>query len=187
MAKAVWNGITLAESDDIVMVEGNAYFPLHSLYMSNFRKSDTEPPTFCHWKGFAEYLDIVVDGEFHVGAAWYYPEPYDEADVITDRVAFWRGVEVTGAPEERGLVEPEPSPRAGRAGWEALCWLLRHSAEDLLTAEAVGENTDIAERDLADIWRVFDVQRYANRYKWRLAGGNGEPLRLERGRRLTPG
>ena len=27
MVKAVWNGITIAESDDIVVVEGNAYFP----------------------------------------------------------------------------------------------------------------------------------------------------------------
>ena len=27
MAKAVWKGVTLAESDNIVMCEGNAYFP----------------------------------------------------------------------------------------------------------------------------------------------------------------
>lgn len=180
MAKAIWNGVTLADSDDIVMVEGNAYFPLSSLYASNFRKSDTEPPTFCHWKGTAEYFDVVIDGEFNVGAAWFYAEPYEEAAVIRERVAFWRGIQIEGAPDERGLVEREPSPRAGRTGWEALCWLLRHSDRDVLSAEDVTANTDIAAADLPQIWNVFDVQRYANRYKWRLEGGGGGPLRLAR-------
>ena len=27
MTKAIWNGATIAESDDIALVEGNAYFP----------------------------------------------------------------------------------------------------------------------------------------------------------------
>ncbi len=31
MAKAVWNGKTLAESDDIEVVEGNLYFPAESI------------------------------------------------------------------------------------------------------------------------------------------------------------
>lgn len=29
--KAIWQGVTVAESDDIVEVEGNAYFPLGAL------------------------------------------------------------------------------------------------------------------------------------------------------------
>lgn len=29
--QAVWNGEVIAESDDIVMLEGNAYFPMESL------------------------------------------------------------------------------------------------------------------------------------------------------------
>ncbi|MFX8223291.1 DUF427 domain-containing protein, partial [Acinetobacter baumannii] len=29
--KAVWNGVTLAESNDTVVVEGNHYFPPESL------------------------------------------------------------------------------------------------------------------------------------------------------------
>ena len=180
MAKATWNGVILADSDDIVMVEGNAYFPIQSLYASNFRKSDTEPPTFCHWKGTAEYYDVVIDGEFNVGAAWYYPAPYEEADVIRDRVAFWRGVQVEGAPQERGLVEREPSPRAGRTGWQALCWLLRHSDKDVLSADEVTANTDIPAADLPDIWNVFDVQRYATRYNWRLDEGSNGSARLVR-------
>lgn len=34
---AEWNGIVLAESDDIIMVEGNAYFPAESLRNERFR------------------------------------------------------------------------------------------------------------------------------------------------------
>ena len=31
MARAVWNGVVIAESDDTVVVEGNHYFPRASL------------------------------------------------------------------------------------------------------------------------------------------------------------
>ncbi|ABY25196.1 uncharacterized conserved protein [Renibacterium salmoninarum ATCC 33209] len=31
MAKAIWNGEVIAESDDIELVEGNKYFPLASV------------------------------------------------------------------------------------------------------------------------------------------------------------
>lgn len=31
MKRAVWNGVIIAESDDIVVVEGNVYFPEASL------------------------------------------------------------------------------------------------------------------------------------------------------------
>jgi len=27
-------------------------------------------------------------------AAWYYPDPKPEADMVKDRVAFWKGVKI---------------------------------------------------------------------------------------------
>ena len=39
MPKAVWNGTTLAESPQTVVVEGNHYFPPDSLQRSFFRES----------------------------------------------------------------------------------------------------------------------------------------------------
>jgi len=52
------------------------------------------------------------------GAGWVYEEPYEEAGLISGRIAFWREVGVTGMPEGSGLVENEARPRAatGRAG-----------------------------------------------------------------------
>lgn len=91
--KAIWNGTTLAESDDTVVVEGNHYFPFSSIKREYFRGSDTH--TNCHWKGQASYYDVVVDGKVNKDAAWYYPTPSDAAKQIQDRVAFWRGVQVT--------------------------------------------------------------------------------------------
>jgi len=90
--KAVWNGTTLAESDDTVVVEGNHYFPVSSVREEFLRDSDTH--TTCGWKGVASYKTLVVDGAENRDAVWYYPEPKDAAAEIKGRMAFWRGVTV---------------------------------------------------------------------------------------------
>ncbi len=93
MVRAMWNGVVVAESDDTVIVEGNHYFPVASLRADLF--SDSQTHTVCPWKGTASYYTITVDGEANVDAAWFYPEPSEAARQVTDRVAFWKGVEVT--------------------------------------------------------------------------------------------
>jgi uncharacterized protein (DUF427 family) len=92
MKRAEWNGTVLAESDDIVTVEGNVYFPLDSVRRQHLVPSDTR--TVCPWKGTASYYTVRVDGEINRDAAWYYPEPKDAAQEIAGRIAFWRGVVV---------------------------------------------------------------------------------------------
>jgi uncharacterized protein (DUF427 family) len=92
MAKAVWNGTVLAESDDTVIVEGNHYFPPETVNFEHLTETDTH--TVCSWKGLASYYTVKVDGQENVDAAWFYPEPKDEAAQIKDHVAFWRGVSV---------------------------------------------------------------------------------------------
>ncbi|MCO4771803.1 MAG: DUF427 domain-containing protein [Deltaproteobacteria bacterium] len=92
MMKAIWNGATLAESDDTVIVEGNHYFPPESLKSEYFTASDKH--TTCAWKGVASYYTVSVDGETNEDAAWYYPSPKSAAEHVRGRVAFWRGVQV---------------------------------------------------------------------------------------------
>jgi len=94
MAKATWKGAVLADTDDTVVVEGNHYFPREAVDDAVLEPSDQT--SVCPWKGTASYFDVVVDGERDEGAAWYYPEPKDAAAEIKDRVAFWKGIEVTG-------------------------------------------------------------------------------------------
>lgn len=92
MKRATWNGAVLAESDDILTVEGNVYFPPQSLRREYFVPSDTH--TVCHWKGTVSYYTLRVNGEENPDAAWYYPDPKPEAEMIRGRVAFWKGVTV---------------------------------------------------------------------------------------------
>ena len=91
--KATWNGRLIAESDDIVTVEGNAYFPAAALDRSLLR--DSSHTSVCPWKGTARYYSLDVDGKRNENAVWYYPDPKPAAAEIRDRVAFWKGVQVT--------------------------------------------------------------------------------------------
>jgi len=92
MAKAIWNGAVLAESDRCEVVEGNHYFPPESIDRQYLQKSDTQ--TTCSWKGVASYYDVVVRGQVNKDAAWYYHSPKEAAEHIQGYVAFWRGVKV---------------------------------------------------------------------------------------------
>lgn len=90
--KAIWNGLVIADSEDIEVVEGNHYFPASSLRrefttFSNHRSS-------CPWKGQAQWLSLFAHGEMLPDAVWFYPEPSDAAMTLKDRVAFSRGVSI---------------------------------------------------------------------------------------------
>jgi len=92
MAKAIWRGAVLAESDRTVVVEGNHYFPRTSVHAEYLRPSETQ--TVCPWKGTASYHHVEVNGERNADAAWFYPDPKPAAAEIKDHVAFWKGVRV---------------------------------------------------------------------------------------------
>ena len=91
--QATWNGRVVAESDDIVTVEGNAYFPRDSL-----KRDVTKPSAYtsvCPWKGTANYLTLEVEGKTNADAIWYYENPKPAAEDIRGRIAFWKGVDVS--------------------------------------------------------------------------------------------
>jgi uncharacterized protein (DUF427 family) len=92
MPKAYWSGKLIADSDSVVVVEGNQYFPLESV-KKEFLKPSSHT-TICPWKGIAHYYNLEVDGLRNENAVWYYPEPSEAAKQIRGRVAFWKGVRV---------------------------------------------------------------------------------------------
>ncbi len=92
MARAIWKGEVIGESDAYESLEGNIYFPPDSLRQEYFKESDRS--SRCPWKGTAEYYTVVVDGEENPDAAWFYADPKSAAAQIKDHVAFWRGVTV---------------------------------------------------------------------------------------------
>lgn len=92
MAKALWNETVIAQSEATIVVEGNHYFPPDSVKRDYLRESDTH--TRCSWKGTASYYSIEVAGKRNTDAAWFYPDPKEDAAQIRNYVAFWRGVQI---------------------------------------------------------------------------------------------
>ena len=92
MPKAVFNNTVLADYDDIILLEGNHYFPPESVNMQHLRPSETRSE--CSWKGTAVYYDVVVKNKESRDAAWSYQEPLPAATAIKDHVAFGKDVEI---------------------------------------------------------------------------------------------
>ena len=163
LPKATWNSVTVVESDDIAHVEGNAYFKITDVNSDILTESSVTKPTYCHWKGMAYYYDLKVRGKINVGAAWHYPAPYPQANIISNRIAFWKGVEVQDLPKGRGLVEGKPC-LGDKVGWEALCWLIKFSDKAIIPMEEVTKITKIKADEIESFWNNYDVKRYAARY-----------------------
>lgn len=92
MPKAIWNGRVIAESDDILVVEGYHYFPEDAVETSLLRRSRTK--TLCLWKGLCSYYSLEVDGATNTDAAFHYAHPTPLARRIKGRIAFWKDVRV---------------------------------------------------------------------------------------------
>ena len=92
MVRAVWNGEVIADSDDIVMIDRNHYFPADAVKLDLLVASDTT--TVCGWKGRASYYSLEIDGQSYHDAAWYYPSTSAAARSIEGRIAFGRGVKI---------------------------------------------------------------------------------------------
>lgn len=92
MIRASWNGVTIAESERTIVIEGNHYFPPADVRSEYLVESSTH--TECPWKGRASYKTVRVAGKELADSAWYYPDPKPAAKEIKGYFAFWKGVEV---------------------------------------------------------------------------------------------
>jgi len=91
--RSAWVGAErVASSDDVVLVEGNAYFPMSAVRPGALTSSPTT--SMCPWKGVARYYTLTVNGTELHDAAWSYPHPLPFARRVKGRVAFWSGVDV---------------------------------------------------------------------------------------------
>ena len=90
--RAVYNGVTIAQSEDTIVVEGNHYFPPDSVDPSALTRSWMK--SLCPWKGLASYYHVDAGGQRGPHAAWTYHHPYPWIRKIKNHVAFWNGVQV---------------------------------------------------------------------------------------------
>lgn len=66
------------------------YVPPQDLAAGVLRPS-ARRPTFCEWKGVANYFDIVVPGRIAEDAAWIYAAPNAAFVALRDHAAFYPG------------------------------------------------------------------------------------------------
>ena len=92
MAKAVYNGETIAESEDIKNIDGNWYFPKKSIKKKYLKESPTHLVRAD--KGEANFYNIYVDDKVSWNAAWYYSKPNRESKDIKDRIGFGPGIQI---------------------------------------------------------------------------------------------
>ena len=92
MVSAVWNDVTLAVSDETMVVDGNHYFPPQSVDRQYLIPS--EHTSVCSVKGTAQYFHVRVGDLRNANAAWTYADPSPAARSIKDHIAFWKGVNV---------------------------------------------------------------------------------------------
>ncbi len=93
MTKAIFEGVVIAESDDVRRVEGITYFPADSVDLS--RLIETPTTSRCFWKGQASYYSVDGSSDIAVDAAFAYKKPWPLArKLVTDRIGFWREVEI---------------------------------------------------------------------------------------------
>jgi len=88
MVKVYWENKRIASSNDTIVVEGNHYFPPEDVDEMYLKESDHH--TTCPWKGEASYYHLKVNDKINRNAAWYYPEPKEEAEKIRNYIAFYK-------------------------------------------------------------------------------------------------
>ncbi len=94
MARAIWNGRVIAESNQAQDVDGVVYFPESSLKREYFRASSTTSTGSLEGPGALHDRRDGWPGQPQDAAIWYYPDPKPVARKVKGYVAFWRGVEV---------------------------------------------------------------------------------------------
>ena len=93
MVRAVFDGVVVAESDDVRVVEGMTYFPRNSVKEGVLL--DSPSTTRCFWKGKARYWHVSGESDIAPDAAFAYERPWPLARrLVSDRIAFWRGVQI---------------------------------------------------------------------------------------------
>jgi uncharacterized protein (DUF427 family) len=88
------------------------YFPREDIALETLRR--TAGSSLCEWKGAAIYFDIIARGEQRPSAAWSYPEPTAEFEIIRSHVAFY-----AAAMDACFVGNEKVEPRPGRfyGGW----------------------------------------------------------------------
>lgn len=71
--------------------------------------------TGCAYKGWATYWDAVTDAGRVPAAAWSYPEPLREGELVEGLLSFFQERQEIEVEVDGVVAEPPPTPWAGTA------------------------------------------------------------------------
>ena len=71
--RASYHGKVIAQSGEVVLLEGNVYFPPSAVQHEYLHR--TRRKSLCYWKGLASYYTVQVGGLTGRYAAWTYRHP----------------------------------------------------------------------------------------------------------------
>lgn len=93
MVRAEYDGVVIAESDGVRVIEGMAYFPIADVDADRLLPSPTT--SWCFWKGKASYWHVCGESDVAPDAAFRYEHPWPLARrLVGGRIAFWRAVRI---------------------------------------------------------------------------------------------
>lgn len=92
MARAVVNGVVIAESDDVVKLGSYLYFPREAVAAGAL--CDRGEGAHMPWMGDVTYYDVACAGGTMPHGAFAFDAPQHCTERLTGRVAFWCGVQV---------------------------------------------------------------------------------------------
>ncbi len=113
----VHHGITVASTTAAIRTLETSHPPTYYLPPADIAPGLLQPSgqrSFCEWKGFAVYFDVVVAGVTLTDVAWSYPTPSAAFATLREHVAFY------AAPFDTCLVGGEqvtPQPGGFYGGW----------------------------------------------------------------------
>ncbi len=120
-ARVVFAGETIADSANVLRVVETAGAPVYYFPPADVRQGalvEAASVSVCEWKGAAQHYDIVVGGRRADGAAFAYPDPFDDPECDFSAIAGYVGfyparVDACYVGDERVA----PQPGNVYAGW----------------------------------------------------------------------
>lgn len=90
--KVVFNQVVVANSCNTYRVLETSHPPMYYIPTEDVQLEYLEVTpkrSFCEWKGLAGYYNLLVKDQKVINAAWYYPQPTTEFELIKDYIAFY--------------------------------------------------------------------------------------------------
>ena len=90
--RVVFNGVAVAESSRAYRIIETSHPPVYYIPPKDVRLDLLEAgpgQSFCEFKGQAKYWSLLVDGKLSKNAAWSYPNPSEQFQVISSYLAFY--------------------------------------------------------------------------------------------------